>query len=689
LSPHTALKLGGAAAGILVLAFALGEATGWPILVAPLERQLTEALDRPVRLRGDTGDARFEIRLLPAVRIRAEQVRVDAPAWSTTPHLLLARDLELELGHGDLFRAARGAPVHVRHLSAASLDARIERLADGRASWSAVGATAEAVAALRRTTFGRLRVAGGRVAVNDAVVGVKFDADFTLLDGAESGAAAGLTAKAHGSYRQHPLKVDLRAGHVLVPGAVPVTAVAQVGGAHLSFIGTASNVTPLESFRGRFKLRGPSLAAVGSPVGLTLPTTGPFDAEGLITHDGALWLSQLDRFEIGSSRLAGAFVFDPRPGVPMLAGRLTGPRLVLADLGPAIGLPVPVPVAASAAGRAARASTSRRQPARVLPDRPFDLPSLRAMNADVAIDIEHLDLGSRWLEPLTPLQAQLVLFQGVLRLNDVRTRLGAGRFDGELRLDASGKTTRGNVELALWSAALRWSGVRLEQWVRPPRATPKASPSLTGGLDGSLKLAGQGRSTATILSTLHGSARTRLQAGTLSHLWVEMAGLDVAQALGVALKGDDALPVLCAVLDLAAEQGVLRPRLAVLDTPDSTLLMDGSISLASEAIALQLTVAPKDFSPLALRSPLKITGTLAAPEVSVQKSAVVARVAAAGLLALINPLAALIPLLDPGDSEQAERDAAGCRELSARMKQRAGQPAASAPTPATTPPRPR
>jgi len=155
LSARTALKLGVGAAGILVLAFALGEATGWPILVAPLERQLTRALDRPVRLRGDAGDARFEIRLLPAVRIRAEHVRVDAPAWSTTPHLLLARDLELELGYGDLFRAARGAPVHVRHLSAASLDARIERLADGRASWSAVGAKAEAVAALRRTTFGR------------------------------------------------------------------------------------------------------------------------------------------------------------------------------------------------------------------------------------------------------------------------------------------------------------------------------------------------------------------------------------------------------------------------------------------------------------------------------------------------------------------------------------------------------
>jgi uncharacterized protein involved in outer membrane biogenesis len=376
----------------------------------------------------------------------------------------------------------------------------------------------------------------------------------------------------------------------------------------------------------------------------------------------------------------------------MLAGQLTGSRLVLADLGPAIGLPVPeAPAAAVPAARpsTSRPATSRPSSARVLPDRPFDLPSLRAMNADVAIDIEHLDLGSRWLKPLTPLQARLVLSQGVLRLNDLRTRLGAGRFDGELQLDGSGKTVRGNVEVALWSGALRWSGVPLAQWVRTPRATPKASPSVTGVLDGSLTLAGQGRSTATILSTLHGSARTRLHAGTLSHLWIEMAGLDVAQALGVAMKGDDALPVLCAVVDLTADQGVLRPRLAVLDTPDSTLLMDGSISLASEAIALQLSVSPKDFSPLALRSPLKITGTLGAPEVSVQKSAVLARVAAAGVLAFINPLAALIPLVDPGERDQAEREAAGCRELSARMKQRAGQPAASAPTPATTPPRPR
>jgi hypothetical protein len=44
---------------------------------------------------------------------------------------------------------------------------------------------------------------------------------------------------------------------------------------------------------------------------------------------------------IGASRLAGQFSFDLAPRVPVLAGRVTGARLVLDDLAPAVGDPVP------------------------------------------------------------------------------------------------------------------------------------------------------------------------------------------------------------------------------------------------------------------------------------------------------------------------------------------------------------
>jgi uncharacterized protein involved in outer membrane biogenesis len=162
--------------------------------------------------------------------------------------------------------------------------------------------------------------------------------------------------------------------------------------------------------------------------------------------------------------------------------------------------------------------------------------------------------------------------------------------------------------------------------------------------------------------------------GTVSHLAIEAAGLDVAQGLGVLLKGDDALTVRCSVVDLVAEQGVLKPRVFVIDTKDSTLWLDGNVSLATEAIDLRVVTTPQDFSPLALRTPVHLRGTFSDPAVSVEVTPLAARVGAAALLALINPVAALIPFADVGNGAAAQHDAQACRDLSQRVKSRPSLP---------------
>jgi uncharacterized protein involved in outer membrane biogenesis len=156
--------------------------------------------------------------------------------------------------------------------------------------------------------------------------------------------------------------------------------------------------------------------------------------------------------------------------------------------------------------------------------------------------------------------------------------------------------------------------------------------------------------------------------------------LDIAQGLGLLIKGDDVLPIQCTVIDLVAEQGLFRPRVMVLDTADSTLWVDGSLSLATEALDLRVVTTPKDFSPLALRTPLHVRGTFADPSISVDKGRLGTRLGASALLALLNPLAAVIPLIDFGSSDDAKRGGDACRTLSQRIKSR---PALSAPAPAT------
>jgi hypothetical protein len=110
----------------------------------------------------------------------------------------------------------------------------------------------------------------------------------------------------------------------------------------------------------------------------------------------------------------------------------------------------------------------------------------------------------------------------------------------------------------------------------------------------------------------------------------------------------------------------------VLDTRDSAVWVDGTLSLASEALDLRVVVMPRDFSLLTLRTPLRVHGSFAAPEVSFDKAPLARKLAASLLLGLVNPLAALIPLLDPGDDDAATRGAAGCHDIAERAAKRKG-----------------
>jgi len=182
-----------------------------------------------------------------------------------------------------------------------------------------------------------------------------------------------------------------------------------------------------------------------------------------------------------------------------------------------------------------------------------------------------------------------------------------------------------------------------------------------------VQLAGSGRSTAEILGSLNGDIRLHIRNGTLSHLAVEAGGVDVAEALGMIVKGDDSLKILCNSVDLKVEKGVARPRIFVVDTRDSTVWVDGSVSLAEERMSLIAVVSPKDFSPFTARTPIHVDGTFADPRISVEASKVGAKVGAATLLALIHPLAAVIPFIDPGADDDAKREAAQCAALAQRF----------------------
>jgi uncharacterized protein involved in outer membrane biogenesis len=681
----------------LVVVIGVCEAIGWPFLVGPVQRQLAKTLDRRVAFGNEAGGLPgVRIGLIGSVRVQAESIEIGAPAWSATPHMLLARGARLKLGYLDLWRAWRGGPLHVKELEARELDGILERLADGRASWQfgTKKTTDESAMPMTLPTFGRLRVADGHGLYIDGVLPAGIDARFALSDGSVSGPAAaasalalpsasaasgaassgifiraggaapaasavvesvrlapgesGLRLKAGGQYRKLPIGVDLRTAGVLGfleegkdAQAQPLSLRATIGRARLAFDGSTTDPLHFAALKGRFTLAGPSLAAVGDALGITLPTTPAFDTHGTLAKDAGLWKAVFESASIGSSRLDGAFTYDTNRKVHLLAGRLGGSRLLLADLGPAVGAP------AKSGGDAANEKVAA--PGRVIPDKKFDLPSLRAMDANIVIDIGLFDSGTDVIEPLRPARAHLLLADGVLTIADFEGVTAQGRLVGYLQLDGRG-------DQALWTADMRMLGLNLAQWLRLKRSA-NAPPYLSGKLDALVKVKGAGRSTAEILASLDGDIRIHLRDAAISHLAVEMAGIDVAQSLGMVVKGDDALPIGCNVADLDVAKGVARPKVFVLNTKDSTIWIDGTASLRDESLDLRAVVSPKDFSPLTLRTPVHVKGTFGKPAVSLELGKLAGKAGAAGLLALLNPLAAIVPFIDPGAKQDAaDRD---------------------------------
>ncbi|WP_137719422.1 AsmA family protein [Methylobacillus flagellatus] len=674
--------------GLLIALLAAGEFMGWSFLRAPAERLLSDKLERTVRL-----GAPFRLHLLGSIRLDVGSLYVSAPAGFGSAHLIDARDAQLTLRYGDLIGLEDTAPYRIAVLHVEKLDAHLERHQDGSASWQFK--QDENSPDRPFPVIESLIVRHGTATVIDPLTAVDVKLEFDTHEGAADQHMES-KVQAQGRYRQHKLAAKL-VTYGFLPIAsqnadsAPVKSTGWVdyGGVHVAFEGAIVDLFGKQDIQGRFTAQGPSLAVLGTLVNAVLPTTGAFVIKGQVAKKDRIWEADIASARVGSSDLAGRFMFDPRDGKPYLQGDLRGKHFMLADLGPAFGT------------RNADGSDAQPKAGRAVPDRPLNLPALNQMEADIKIDLAYVDLGSAFDKPISPLRAQLNLAGGKLSLSDILAHTADGTISGLISVDAGmplspateagtktkdGMETRDGTEtkdgsspapltrVPAWNIDLGWKDIDLAKWLvvskqRKQEAKAKGNQEppayVTGTLNGKTRLNGTGRSTAQLLASLNGDVAMHIRDGSLSHLIVEVLGLDIAQGIGVLIRGDESLAMQCAVLDLQAQQGVVSPRVAVVDTPVTLVLIDGKINLAKEQLDLRLVAKPKNFSPFTVRSPIRVRGTFLDPSVAPEAGPIAARAIGAIALSFINPLAAILPFIDAGADKPST-----CAEALANYKKK-------------------
>ncbi len=303
------------------------------------------------------------------------------------------------------------------------------------------------------------------------------------------------------------------------------------------------------------------------------------------------------------------------------------------------------PADRAAPSRAATPPSARRNAgtaaaSRVLPTADFSGARLAVIDADVSYAIETLYLPAPQLA-LRDVRSRALLQDAELRIDPLRFQFAGGEVLASIVLDA--RVTPNRLRAA---ADLR--RLQLAQLVGPVDQLKQSG----GRLGAQLRLEGRGASVADLLGSADGSITLGMAGGQISHFVLAAASLNGGRLLQLALGGDQPSTIRCAGLALNIAKGIGTIDPFVFDTEHVRIDGDGEVNFKQERIALVLRPQPKKPNLLSVRGPLHVRGSFTDIDISLDSS-VAARAGAAVALALVNPLAALLPLIETGGGEDS------------------------------------
>lgn len=629
---------------------------GWNWLRGPIERMTLEKTGRALVIGGD-----LKISFgWPLPRIQAGMVTFANPAWAREKQMIAADMVEIAVDLPQLLRQN----IVLNEVRLHRPVVFLEQGREGRKNWLLDLNQHDEHTRIR---IGRLTLDQGTLGYDDA--GNKTSLRSELSTSPQQGVSTvpGVRFSATGQYRGLPLKARGSGGAVLAMRdeslPYPLKIDATIGRTAVRAEGTITSLLKFSAIDMSLDLRGESLDQLYPLLGIVFPATRAYATKGRLLRNGDTWRYEKFSGRIGGSDIAGTLAVDTSGKRPAMKADLVSNVLVFEDLGPIIGSR---PGSLAQAVKAAEdpvsdsiTSTESAQTAigpvqsRVLPDLPFKTDRWDSLDAEVTLKVKAIRGAAKL--PLEDLDTHLSLRDSVLTLDPLNFGIAGGELKAVISLD-------GRKDPVQAKARVHASKMFLAR-LFPTVGLSKTS---IGQINGDFDLAGKGNSVGRMLAGSSGRAALVVADGEISRLMMEKAGLHLWEILELQVTGDKLIKLHCGVADFQVRSGVMHADALILDTEVTTIIGTGSIDLDREKLDLTLNQKTKNTSPLALRSPIHVRGSLARPDVEVDKGRMAARGLGALALGLINPLLALLPLIDAGPGKDSD-----CARLvrDARLKQ--------------------
>jgi uncharacterized protein involved in outer membrane biogenesis len=618
-----ALKWVGGAVLILFVALALFFTFGLNLLKGPITRAVSDATGRELVIEGRLGPVWSWVH----PRIRAEGVSFANADWGKADYLLSAEAIEASISVFPLL-AGRVVLPEV-HLQGAELS--LEQDAEGRKNWI-LKDDPEKQKQESRLHVKQLTVDEGRLRWEDAWREHSFVADLSTDD-------TGIAFSGEGTYSGMPLKAKGHTGHVLAlrdeSTPFPISGEIKIGNTAATLEGTLTGLVGFKGIDLNFKqLSGKTMEDLYWIIGLAFPDTSPYKLSGRLIRTNGMWKFEKFAGKVGESDLAGTLQVDTggngEKKRPFMHGDLTSKVLNFADLGPLVGTNQP------------------REGGGVLPDAPFNVDRWESVDADVRLKAGTIKRPEQL--PIENLSTRWQLRDKVLSFNPLDFGIAGGKLAGTVKVDGNKEPVRGDVTMR----------VRQLQLAKLFPTIKQAQGSI-GDLNGLIELSGSGDSVGKLLGSANGKIGIYMDEGKISRFLMELVALDLWDAARVKLKGDQEIDIRCVIADFGVKGGVAQTNAFVFDTTVVNIGGNGTVNLKTEEMNLTLKPEPKDRGVGSLRTPLHIKGTFSEPDIGPDMGKLAARGAGTIVMGIINPLLAILPLIEEGKGKDSN-----CGELIAQ-----------------------
>ena len=656
LQRHRGLAIGGGVVAVLVLAIVIFLALfDWDWLRGPIARYASARTGREVRIEGH-----LKVHLLtwtPTARVGG--LKIGNPKWAGAGDTAQVQQLTI---------SAKLLPLFIGQLDLPLVDLDhprfdLIRTKDDQENWILDPKNAGKPAQL--PPIQRFIIRNGALTLNDAHRNMVLTGTVNAAEevpGARTG-HQGFELIGKGTLNKDPFLLQATGGpliHVQRNKPYPFHLEVKAGATHVLADGQLTKPFNLGELNGQLQVSGPNLFDLYPLTGVVFPATPNYDLATHIERKNARFELTGIRGRVGDSDLEGQLTVDKPKDRRTVTADLTSRRLVFADLLAVIG---GGPKAAAAkGGPSAPAPTPS---GRMMPDAPLQMSRLRTMDADLKYRAASV-VTAKW--PLRRFALDLKLDDGLMVMDPLDFEFPQGKLAGRITINGRKATPTTDLDMRLTNVAL--------QQFLPSKG---GQPPIEGTLQARAQLHGVGDTIHKAAASADGKVVLVVPHGKVRQAFAELLGINVANGLYLLLSKDNRETDLrCAVADFNVKNGVMNVSNAVFDTGVVRAQGKGSVNLASETLDLRLDGQTKKPRILRLWAPITLKGTLLhpSPGVDVGKAAGQIGIAVA-VGAVLAPLAAILPFIEPGLAKDAD-----CAALVGEAKASGAPVKVSAATPA-------